>query len=220
MKMCLDKFLANNTATAESYSYIADQPFPDLTVCPSLPYKKNVLVKNGIPARKNIQLGAEWVSKDSRTAPEDFFEQVVFKLDDLVEDLSLVLETPFNGNASVFFPASSFKNVCNQILFRNTEYYFNGRCFTLQLPKCILKLGILELIMHFRKKVDIFIHHEGQFFSPDSRARVDIQTGHYKKIAVNHEVGTKQFFTIQVFSSDCPLALINWYMCTRLWNYG
>ena len=40
----------------------------------------------------------------------------------------------------------------------------------------------------FVDKVDIFIHHPGQFFSPDSRARVDISPGHYKKIAINHEI--------------------------------
>ena len=36
--------------------------------------------------------------------------------------------------------------------------------------------------------MDIFIHHLGQFLSPDSRARVDIAPGGYKKIAINHEV--------------------------------
>ena len=36
--------------------------------------------------------------------------------------------------------------------------------------------------------MDIFIHHLGQFLSPDSRARVDIEPGGYKKIAINHEV--------------------------------
>ena len=187
--MCLDKYLASNTATAESYSYIADQPFPELTVCPSLPYKENILARNGIPARKYIQLEADWVSNDSRTTPEDLFEQVVYNLEDLVEDLTLYLETPSNGNASVFFPSGGFNNICNKTVFRYTDYYYNGRCFSLQLPQCILNLGVLELILHFRKKVDIFIHHEGQFFSPNSRARVDVMPGQYKKIAVNHEVG-------------------------------
>ena len=42
--------------------------------------------------------------------------------------------------------------------------------------------------MIFVEKADIFIHHPGQFFSPDSRARVDISPGFYKKIAINHEI--------------------------------
>ena len=188
MRLCLTKYLANNTATADSYSYIAAEPFPDLTVCPSVPYKANVLLKNGIPDRKSIQFESDWVSNDSTTSAEDLFDQVVYDLEDIVEDLQLYLETPFHGNATIFFPSSRFGNICNQTLFRNTDYYYNGRCFTLRLPHCILKLGVLELVLHFHKKVDTFIHHEGQFFSPNSRARVDVTPGEYKKIAVNHEV--------------------------------
>ena len=186
MKMCFNKYLAGNTATAESYSNIGDTPFPDLTVCP--PYRADILAKHGIQTRKGIQFGAQWVSNDSRTSPEDLFEQVVFKLSDLVQDMTLNLESPFNGSISLSMPLVGFKNICNETIFRNTEYYFNGRCFTLHLPKCILMLGVLELVIHFRMKVDIFIHHEGQFFSPDSRARVDINPGYYNKIAINHEV--------------------------------
>ena len=52
----------------------------------------------------------------------------------------------------------------------------------------VLRHGILEMNLIFVNKVDIFIHHPGQFFSPDSRARVDISPDHYKKIAINHEI--------------------------------
>ena len=37
----------------------------------------------------------------------------------------------------------------------------------------------------------MFIHHTGQYFSPDSRARVDVSPRRYKKIAINHEVRRK-----------------------------
>ena len=130
----------------------------------------------------------QWVSNGTTTNPADLFNQIIYDLEDVVGDLQLYLEAPFQGNATVFIPVSSFSNICNESVIRNTDYYYNGRCFTLSIPHCIVKLGILELILNFNKNVDIFIHHEGQFFSPNSRARVDVKLGENKKIAVNHEV--------------------------------
>ena len=53
--------------------------------------------------------------------------------------------------------------------------------------------------------VDVFIHHTGQYFSPDSRARVDVSPRRYKKIAINHEVRRKcSSLKIYILCSDCP----------------
>ena len=139
-------------------------------------------------------------------SPAKFYESVIFPIEDLIEDIKLDLETSYNGSASVTYNVSNFSDICGQSIYRDTEYYFNGRCFSLMMPQCLLDKGILEINFNFKAKgkqrhrsiltsnnpdlvsVDIFIHHTGQYFSPDSRARVDISPGYYKKIAVNHEV--------------------------------
>ena len=75
----------------------------------------------------------------------------------------------------------------NKILFKK-EYYFNGDCFAMVMPSCLLEAGPLEIVFNFKDKTDIFIHHRGQFLSPNSRSRVDVDKGKFVKIAVNHEV--------------------------------
>ena len=65
LEMCLEKWFQFETATADSYSHIKLQPFPELTVCPASPYKVDVLRAHGILERRDIQFGASWISNDS-----------------------------------------------------------------------------------------------------------------------------------------------------------
>ena len=43
-------------------------------------------------------------------------------------------------------------------------------------------------MIDFYEKTDVFIHHLGQFYSPESRNRVDVNKGYFIKIAINQEV--------------------------------
>ena len=65
LEMCLEKWFQFETATADSYSHIKLQPFPELTVCPAAPYKVETLKAHGISETRNIQFGADWISNDS-----------------------------------------------------------------------------------------------------------------------------------------------------------
>ena len=65
LEMCLEKWWQFETATADSYSHIKLQPFPELTVCPANPYKVETLKAHGISEARDIQFGAGWISNDS-----------------------------------------------------------------------------------------------------------------------------------------------------------
>ena len=54
-------------------------------------------------------------------------------------------------------------------IFKTSPYYYNGDCFSLDPPKCLQEAGILEVVITTTDKTDIFIHHGGQFLSPNSR---------------------------------------------------
>lgn len=58
---------------------------------------------------------------------------------------------------------------CDERLFRISPYYYNGDCFSMELPSCLREAGVLEIVFDFYNKTDIFIHHPGQFLSPNSR---------------------------------------------------
>ena len=55
-------------------------------------------------------------------------------------------------------------------------------------PSCLAEAGVLEVVIEFYDKTDMFIHHLGSFLSPNSRSRVDIDKGKFIKIAISHEV--------------------------------
>ena len=53
------------------------------------------------------------------------------------------------------------------------------------MPSCLANAGPLEVEFGFLQKTDIFIHHTGQFLSPNSRSRVNVDVNNYIKIAGN-----------------------------------
>ena len=90
-------------------------------------------------------------------------------------------------------------------MFKISPYYYNGHCFSLDMPKCVSEKGILELGTYHTMKSDIFIHHKDQFLSPNSRyyplniycaissprfhrSRVTVDVGKFVKLSVNHEI--------------------------------
>ena len=87
------------------------------------------------------------------------------------------------------------ESVCenNKNLFYKKEYYFNGDCFATILPDCVIDAGPLEVVFEFYDKTDIFIHHSGQFLSPNSRSRVHVDKGKFVKIAVGTILKKKSF---------------------------
>ena len=74
----------------------------------------------------------------------------MFQVEELVEEIRVDLEEPLEGEVGVIFSPADI--VCNSSLYTNTEYYFNGRCFSFQMPSCIVRKGILEMKLFFSKK--------------------------------------------------------------------
>jgi hypothetical protein len=184
---CIKKFGTKSTGTANKYVHVSKTAFPELTICPTYPYKLDTLIANGIPTRNDVQFGASWISNDSRKSPQDFYKEVVLNVDDIVQKVSIYVEQLVDGKNIVHL--GPFDTICNgQTIFSTKLYYFNGDCFALVLPDCLHDAGPLEVNFDFIVKADIFIHHFGQFLSPNSRSRVDVATGKFVKIAINHEV--------------------------------
>lgn len=76
----------------------------------------------------------------------------MIQLEDLIHNLRIDLEVPFKGKSALFVDVKNFTKFCGQSFFRPTEYYFNGRCYSILLPDCLLELGILEMVFNFKNK--------------------------------------------------------------------
>ena len=91
---------------------------------------------------------------------------------------------------------TNLENICwnisssTKFLFLKSEINLNLKfSFTLiifkgfVMPSCLANAGPLEVEFGFLQKTDIFIHHNGQFLSPNSRSRVNVDVNNYIKIA-------------------------------------
>ena len=101
-----------------------------MTVCPTYPYKLEVLQRNGIKGRNFIQLGAQWLSNDTSTTPEQLYSEVVKPIDEIVHSVRIYLQQEIDGKN--IFDLGPRDTVCNgETLFRTKPYYWNGDCFGL-----------------------------------------------------------------------------------------
>lgn len=164
---CVNKFYLHETGTADKYVQLANTEFPQMSVCPSVSYRLDQLKKFGIPTQTAFQYDAQWIANNNQVSPKQLYDEVTRPIEDVVIQVNLFTEDEINGaNSFVMGPNDT---VCNEALFKVKEYYYNGNCFALTLPRCLQKSGILEVGFYFKEKVDVFIHHHGQFMSPNSR---------------------------------------------------
>lgn len=181
---CVDKFLSKKTGTADKYVHVSDTYIPELTICPTYPYKLDVLTANGITTTSQMQFGANWISNDSQKSAEYFYNETVLDIKDLLSSAILYV-----GGKKNIIRLTSNDTVCNgQSWYQIKPYYYNGNCWGLVMPDCVRKAGIIEYTFNFLNKTDIFIHHSGQFLNPNSKSRVDVELGGFTKIAISHEV--------------------------------
>ena len=72
-------------------------------------------------------------------SPANFYESAIFDIEDLMEEITVDLEISYDGKSSVLFTAANYSEICGVSLYHHTEYYYNGRCFSILLPNCILR---------------------------------------------------------------------------------
>ena len=113
------KYLKRATGTSESYKDISTVPFPVLTICPTYPYKDDRLRYHGIDIVRDLQVmslnwsnpssyinidkllfqfNSQWISNDSNVTPKEFYNDVVYGLEDVVLNVLFNLVRPINGN--------------------------------------------------------------------------------------------------------------------------
>ena len=107
------------------------------------------------------------------------------KLKEVIHTITIYVEQEIDGKNIIKIGPGEALCEKGQKLFFKKEYYFNGDCFATVLPDCVIAAGPLEVVFEFYDKTDIFIHHFGQFLSPNSRSRVDVDKGKFVKIAVS-----------------------------------
>ena len=177
---CVEKYLEKNTGTGDQYVHISKTSFPVMTVCPTYSYNLSVLAANGVgdgaaKSRTEIQWNSNWLSNDTGKSPREFYGEMVLKPQEVIAYVKVYTEQFIDGRNILKLKPED--RVCGQEIFVTKEYYYNGDCFAFNPPECVLEAGILEIQFEFFNKTDIFIHHKGQFLSPNSRYNSSIFHG-------------------------------------------
>ena len=112
-----------STGTADKYVHVSKTAFPELTICPTYPYKLDALQANGIPTRNKLRFGSQWVSNNSRITPRQLYSQIVLQPSDVIQTVELYLEQFIDGKNIIKMAPKD--TICNgqPILFKK-EYYF------------------------------------------------------------------------------------------------
>ena len=114
---------------------------------------------NGISTTDDYRLNSIW--KNNAKTTQDVYKEVVIDMNKTIITISFALENKVNGKNS--FLVETNVSLCGDTaIFQIREYYFNGDCVTLRIPKCLSKAGILEIAMFFTQDMHIFIHHKGK----------------------------------------------------------
>ena len=188
---CYIRFQNKLTGTSDLYKHISEVPFPDLTFCPVSGYKENVLRNNGLQNISDYTEESIWSSSNGNTeSPEELYIESTFSLEEIIGIVEVYLDRYINGSEKVTFDPKSNQNPCGEDpknVFLAREYYFNGNCYSIVMPECVHQAGPLEVIVNVKEAVDVFIHHPGQFLSPNSRSRIRILQNRHVKMALTHE---------------------------------
>ena len=115
----------------------------------------------------NFTFGGDWSSRlNDSLSIKDLYAKAAFTKEQLIKSTKISLERPLNGSRQVTFGPNA--NICGGKVFVAYPYYFFGDCFVLELPKCVLDAGVLEIDIRTKRNVDIFLHHRKQFLNPNS----------------------------------------------------
>ena len=188
---CYIRFQNKLTGTSDLYKHISEVPFPDLTFCPVSGYKENVLRNNGLQNISDYTEESIWSSSNGNAeSPEELYIESTFSLEEIIGIVEVYLDRYINGSEKVTFDPKLNQNPCGEDpknVFLAREYYFNGNCYSIVMPECVHQAGPLEVIVNVKEAVDVFIHHPGQFLSPNSRSRIRILQNRHVKMALTHE---------------------------------
>ena len=180
------KFNEQKTGTTDLYRSNADLAFPELTICSKEGYKTDIMLENGIKESVQYFFFGQWTSNDSLKSPEQLFEEIVFRLEDMIQKVWIYTEDLVQGeNLIQLKPDEQF---CGQDLFEDQFFYGKGKCYKLKAPSCIHKAGIVKIRLRFKTSLVIWVHYPGQFLSPNTNTKLHPDVSHFNHVFVSHEL--------------------------------
>ena len=171
--------------------------FPTATVCPdyNIAYKSDILMAYNTTAS---DLRNSNYPKLSDLSSYELHNLATHELLDLLVELEVSTLHSFEQNGSKYynlvygFQKEAIKDTSyvpiDQNDWKEKRYQIVGRCFSFVPPKVLVESQIRTLDFTFKKDVDVYFHHDGQFFSVDGYTKIQAILGEQIFIDAMHEV--------------------------------
>jgi hypothetical protein len=166
---CIEKLVESPTTTVIYFDEFAKQGVPSITLCAysnhledSTSIKKEKLVEHGLFPNDYIKKRI-WTSNKSEISPKDLYEEITWKLDDLVERVEYTLRGChyiIDANTSNW-----------QTLWTETHKKWEGRCFTFNPSSEISTAGLSNIEIISKFPYDLVISYTVKKYPDQNPAR-------------------------------------------------
>lgn len=165
LSKCLSRYLQYETTAILSVKKTGETTFLAFTVCPAFhhAYKDDILRQYGT-SRKVYQRGNYTVNETAKSA-EEIFEEVTWELSDILK--KVYVKTMDDDQPKVVIPVDESLDVW---MVKFHPLY--GKCFSLVLGQNVTRLGVRRVDFTLNSTVYVYLHHPGQFWDYNSKAKV------------------------------------------------
>ena len=199
-----EKYLNKDTSVSLEITDTSRAIFPSLTICPDydVAYKRKELEKYGTNVKNIRNLIFPNLNKFNLTT-RDFFKMVTYNLTEIVSKVDISTLQTFNGSNATKL------SIYDPILYEDSdpprsesvvhvplddqhwkEYAYDnfGMCYNYKIPLEHRKLGILDVAFLVKLNALVYIHHDEQFYGPDTDTKVPGEIGKLIFLDVEHGV--------------------------------
>ncbi|CAB4054679.1 ASIC4 [Lepeophtheirus salmonis] len=171
VSQCLIKFIDAPTYMKTSIHSQIESTFPAISVCSSeRKYRAQVLVENGFSSEADYD--ASWMSNNSFKSPEELYEDLTLRPDDVFSEISMDLFRPHPITGLSISSINTSNKDPSLMEQRHKEY---GKCYTIYPSRTLRALGINNIHMSFKIPTRIFIHPEGQFMNVNTHIVINME---------------------------------------------
>lgn len=188
--------------------------FPSFTICPDyqVAYKDEFLgnlSKNDI---RSLKFPISW----------EFFTQITHNLTEIVKSVTVktlkklpgtnVTKTTFMDVLTQDFNYYSTRaeQIKNEDWLSKTYLLF-GRCFSFTIPSELKQRGVMDVAFTFKMDTLVYIHHEHQFFAPDTDNKVPVALGTNIFVTASHDVTKSLAHVLPNGNLSCSDISSNYY---------
>ena len=169
---CLERYFNYETTATLAVRPTAQASFLSFTFCPDFysAYKEDKLKEYGMD-KNDLQNGFYHNSAKDKSH-RMLFEEVSYKLDEMVKFLELGTWTASNSSLEIPVDGTLDPKLAE---WSSKPHITHGLCHNLDVKNKAKELGVSYLYVESHTGLYIYLHHDGQFLDYDAKSKVNVK---------------------------------------------